>query len=99
MEDSDIFNGHLFHFHTILYILLHFGIFCGHLVYLARFGILCPAKSGNPGWKLKFTYVGKDWFIRTAKMDQFLEKNGRTDRKIPTFAKNESLLRCSCKLG
>jgi hypothetical protein len=43
------FSGHLVHFHTILYILLHNAIFCGHLVYLARFSILCPAKSGNPG--------------------------------------------------
>jgi hypothetical protein len=43
MEDSGILMAiyHIVHF-------LHYGIFFGHLVYLARFSILCPAKSGNP---------------------------------------------------
>jgi hypothetical protein len=30
------------------YILWHFGIFCGHLVYYPRFGILSHEKFGNP---------------------------------------------------
>jgi hypothetical protein len=36
-------------FPAIWYILWHFGIFCGHLVYFPRFGILYYEKSGNPG--------------------------------------------------
>jgi hypothetical protein len=33
---------------AMLYILWSFGIFCGHLVYLPRFGMLYQEKSGNP---------------------------------------------------
>jgi hypothetical protein len=39
----------LVHFQAILYVSWHFGIFCGHLVYFPRFGILYHGKSGNPG--------------------------------------------------
>jgi hypothetical protein len=31
-------------------ILWPFGIFCGHLVYFPRFGMLYLEKSGNPGF-------------------------------------------------
>jgi hypothetical protein len=39
---------HLANFPTIRYILLHYGIFYGHLIYFPRFGILCHEKSGKP---------------------------------------------------
>jgi hypothetical protein len=47
MEDGGIFYGHL------VYILLTFGLFCGHFVYryygyLVYFGMLHQEKSGNP---------------------------------------------------
>jgi hypothetical protein len=38
----------LVHFQAILYILWHFCVCCGHLVYFPRFGILYHEKSGNP---------------------------------------------------
>jgi hypothetical protein len=38
----------LAYFMTIRNVLRTFGIFCGHLVYFPRFGILYQEKSGNP---------------------------------------------------
>jgi hypothetical protein len=32
------------------YILWHFSIYCSHLVYFPRLGILHQEKSGNPAW-------------------------------------------------
>jgi hypothetical protein len=54
-EDAGILYGHLANLPAIWYILWHFGIFCGYLVYFPRFGILHHEKSGNPEteWKLK----------------------------------------------
>jgi hypothetical protein len=39
MEDTGICRGHLDNFTAIWYILKHFGIFCGHVVYFPRFGM------------------------------------------------------------
>jgi hypothetical protein len=57
LKAAGILYGHLVNFPSIWYILRHFGIFCGNLVYILRFGILYHEKSGNPdvrclnGWK------------------------------------------------
>jgi hypothetical protein len=50
MEDSGIFYRHLVNLPTIWYILLHYGILCGHLVYFTRFDILYNEKI----WQLCF---------------------------------------------
>jgi hypothetical protein len=65
MEDSGIFYGHSVNLPAIWYILRHFGIFCGHLVYFPRFGILYHEKSGNPAHLVTLSspsrlYVHKD---------------------------------------
>jgi hypothetical protein len=49
MEKIGIFHDQLVYFTTIGNILWPFGIFCGHLVHIPRFGILYQEKSGNPG--------------------------------------------------
>jgi hypothetical protein len=49
MEDTVIFSNHSVNFPAIWNIKWPVGIFCGHLVYFSRFGILCDEKSGNPG--------------------------------------------------
>jgi hypothetical protein len=41
MEEIGIFYGTLVYFLIIL-------VFCGHLVYFSRFGMLHQEKSGNP---------------------------------------------------
>jgi hypothetical protein len=43
-----MFYDHLVYFMAIGNILQPFGIFCGPLVYLPRFGMLYHEKSGNP---------------------------------------------------
>jgi hypothetical protein len=48
MENLGTFYDHLVYFTAIVSILWPFGIFCGHLVYFPRFGILYQEKSGNP---------------------------------------------------
>jgi hypothetical protein len=48
MENLGIFYELLVSFTAIGNILWPFGIFCGHLVYFPRFGILYQEKSGNP---------------------------------------------------
>jgi hypothetical protein len=49
MEDAGKFYGYLSNFPAVWYILCPLGIFCGHLVYFPRLGILYHEKSGNPG--------------------------------------------------
>jgi hypothetical protein len=49
MENIGIFYDHFVYFTAIGNILWPFHIFCGHLVYFPRFGILYQEKSGNPG--------------------------------------------------
>jgi ABC-type dipeptide/oligopeptide/nickel transport system permease component len=49
MEDVGTFYGHSVNSPTFWYILWLFYLFCGHLVYFPRFGMLYQEKSGNPG--------------------------------------------------
>jgi hypothetical protein len=48
MEDSVIFYGHMVNIPTIWYILLHYGIFCGHLVCFDPFWYTVPRKIWQP---------------------------------------------------
>jgi hypothetical protein len=48
MEVFGIFNGRLEYFMAISYTLCQFGILCGILVYLSRFGVQHQEKSGSP---------------------------------------------------
>jgi hypothetical protein len=50
MEDVGIFMAIWSNFRTFWYILCHFGIIYGHLVYFSSFGIIYHEKSGNPGY-------------------------------------------------
>jgi hypothetical protein len=59
MENLGLFYDHVVYFTAIEHILWPFGIFCGHLVFFPRFGILYQEKSGNPGLikqKIAFYY-------------------------------------------
>jgi hypothetical protein len=53
-EDVGIFYGHLVHFTVFCYILWTFGIVCGNLLCISRFGILYQEKSGNPDGEARF---------------------------------------------
>jgi hypothetical protein len=48
MEDVGILKNHLVYFTAIGNNLWPFGIFCGHLAFTPRFGVLYQDKSGNP---------------------------------------------------
>jgi hypothetical protein len=48
MENLGTFYYHSVYFTAIGNISWPFGIFCGHLVFFPRFGILYREKSGNP---------------------------------------------------
>jgi hypothetical protein len=53
LEGVEIYNLCIFYDHLVYFaangnILRPFGLFCGHLVYFPRFGILYHEKSGNP---------------------------------------------------
>jgi hypothetical protein len=48
MKHLGIFYDHLVYFTVTGNILWPLGIFCGHLVFSPRFGILYEEKSGNP---------------------------------------------------
>jgi hypothetical protein len=47
-ENVGTFYDHLLYFTAIGNILWPFGIFCGHLAFSPRFGMLYNEKSGNP---------------------------------------------------
>jgi hypothetical protein len=54
IEDVGIFYVHLIHFTAIWYILWHFGIFYGYLVYVFYPVLIFLArKSGSPGLNIK----------------------------------------------
>jgi hypothetical protein len=65
-----VFYAQMLYFKTIWYILWPFGTFCGHLVHLNRFGMLCRKKSGSPGRIVVqgcFTFVHQVWFFLAGK--------------------------------
>jgi hypothetical protein len=49
MENFGIFHGHLVYYEHFWYSVGPFGIFVAILVHFSRLGLLCQAKSGNPG--------------------------------------------------
>jgi hypothetical protein len=48
MENVGMFYDHLEYFTAIWYNLWTFGIICGHLVYISRFGMFGPRKIWQP---------------------------------------------------
>jgi hypothetical protein len=54
MEIVGTIYGHLEYLTAIRYTEWPFDIFCGHLVYFHRFGILYHEKSGNPVFPLQY---------------------------------------------
>jgi hypothetical protein len=48
IENAGIICDHLEYFWIIWYILWPFGIVCGHLVYISRFGMFVPRKIWQP---------------------------------------------------
>jgi hypothetical protein len=61
-----------------------FGIFCGHLVYFARFGMVYKDRSGNPdpGW-LHFSAIFGNFLQRIG----FLLKNQYHDHLVAIWRK------------
>jgi hypothetical protein len=53
MEDVGTLHDHLVYIH----ILRPFGIFCGHLVYVSRFGMFYREKSGNPSLRASALFL------------------------------------------
>jgi hypothetical protein len=48
MDNVGIFYGELEHFTAICYILLPFGIYCGHFLYFLPFWFIVPRKIWQP---------------------------------------------------